>query len=208
MKSEHVKCMECGGEMRSSDVYHCHDEFIGDFDVPAGKEEYYRCPECDSEIVEFALMKRIEQVEQERIEQLLLDSVDGNMKRYKENLIRNHELVSALGKSRQAIQQDGRIKTLIFHHIAKNGEILYWKKSVDLYKTKGDGRFSLIPGENESALKREISDFKAVSCPSPDSMFSSLDRRSSAHPEPSDSVWRKTKYIFIPEYEYESCKEQ
>ena len=208
MKSKIIRCVECGGEMRCSDVYHCHDKFIGDFDVPARPEEYYHCAECACEIVEYSLMKRLEQAEQERIEQLLLDSVDGNMKRYKENLIRNHELVAVLGKSRQAIQQDGRIKTLIFHHVSKNGEILYWKKSVDLYKSKGDGRFSLLPEENVSAPKMKIPEFKVVSYPSPDSMFSSSAGHLSAYSESTDSQWMPERYRMIPKCKYESCLEQ
>lgn len=149
-----IKCEECGGEMREYQEYRVHDKFLGEFSVKALPEEYYCCAECDCEIVAYSLMKRIEAMEQERIEQLLLESVHGQIKQYKEHLIQNKELVKILGKSRQAIQQDGRIKTLIFHHVEKNGQILYWKESVEQYKRTGDGRFVLF--EKDVAAPQRI----------------------------------------------------
>lgn len=143
MKMSRIKCEECGGEMQEHRSYKVEDEFLGVFFVDASPDEYYHCANCDCDLVAYSLMKRIETAEQERIEQLLLNRVNGSIKQYKENLIQNKELVDILGKSRQAIQQDHRIKTLIFHHVEKNGQILYWKESVEQYKRTGDGRFVL-----------------------------------------------------------------
>ena len=143
MQTEINRCYECGGEMKPRPFYCWVDKFLGKMKVNAAPSEYFFCAECGSEELSYSLMKRIESVEQERIEQLLLQSVGGSMKVYKENLVRNKDLVALLGKSRQAIQQDYKIKTLIFHHVEKSGEIVYWKPSVELYKKTGDGRFDL-----------------------------------------------------------------
>ena len=155
-----IECEGCGGEMRECREYRVHDKFLGEFSVKALPEEYYCCAECDCEIVSYSLMKRIEAMEQERIEQLLLESVHGQIKQYKEHLIQNKELVQILGKSRQAIQQDGRIKTLIFHHVEKNGQILYWKESVEQYKRTGDGRFALFEKDVPETRDIQVLDSK------------------------------------------------
>ena len=147
MNPESNKCYECGGEMKPRSSYCWEDKFLGKMEVAADAGEYFYCAECGSEELAYSLMKKIEAIEQEKTEQLLLQSVGGNMKAYKENLVRNKDLVVLLGKSRQAIQQDHKIKTLIFHHIEKSGEIVYWKPSVEQYKKTGDGRFDLRPFE-------------------------------------------------------------
>ena len=148
MKTDINRCYECGGEMQQRSFYCWEDKFLGKMEVNAEAGEYFYCAECGSEELSYSLMKKIESVEQERIEQLLLQRVGGSMKAYKENLVRNKDLVALLGKSRQAIQQDHKIKTLIFHHIEKSGEIVYWKPSVELYKETGDGRFDLSSSES------------------------------------------------------------
>lgn len=142
MKTTEKICYNCGKKMHTSEQYHWHDEFLGDFTVPCKREEYSYC-DCGEERLAYSLCLKIEDAEQERIEQLLLQSVGDDMKAYKANLVRNKELVELLGKSRQAIQQDHRIRTLIYHHVEKSGEMVYWKPSVEQYKATGDGRFDL-----------------------------------------------------------------
>ena len=151
MKTEINRCGECGGEMKPRHFYCWEDKFLGKMKVHAGAGEFFFCAECGSVELSYSLMKKIETVEQERIEQLLLRSVGGSMKAYKENLVRNKDLVVLLKKSRQAIQQDHKIKTLIFHHVEKSGEIVYWKPSVDLYDKTGDGRFDLTHHTHSAA---------------------------------------------------------
>lgn len=144
-----MKCPKCGGEMKSLRYYTWEDRFIGLFTISPLPDEYWHCAECDDEMLSYSLMKKIECEEQKRIEQLLLESVGCDYEKFKAGLISNHELVQILGKTRQAIQQDRRIKTLIFHVQEKSGQILYWRKSVEQYKTNGDGRFALIVKDDE-----------------------------------------------------------
>ncbi len=89
-------------------------------------------------------MKEIEFMEQAITEELLFNSVNRNEGKYLENLISVSELASILDKSVKEVINDGRTRTLIFHHESDDGSILYWKDSVNLYKQNGDGRFSLI----------------------------------------------------------------
>jgi len=143
MSNKTIKCDDCGGEMKSFSVYHWDDKYLGKLEVQTESNEYHWCAECDNERIAYTLMKRIEGVEQEKVEQLLLRSVNCDIKLFKANLVQNRDLVQLLGKSRQAIQQDGRIKTLIFHFVESNGQISYWLPSVELFAQKGDGRFDL-----------------------------------------------------------------
>lgn len=153
MSKKTIKCDDCGGEMKSLSRYIWEDKYLGTLEVQTEPNEYYYCAECDNERIAYALMKRIERVEQERIEQLLLYSVNCDIKRFKENLVQNRDLVQLLGKSRQAIQQDGRIKTLIFHFVEPNGQISYWSQSVELFAQKGDGRFDLTKFDTVSTVE-------------------------------------------------------
>lgn len=144
-----MKCPECGGEMKPRFQYTWEDKFIGTFSIETQLGEYWYCAECEDEIISCSLMKKIEQEEQRRIEQLLFERAGCNVEKFKENLITNRELVQILGKTRQAIQKDRKIKTLVFQYRERSGQVLYWKESVMLYKVKGDGRFKLLTEENK-----------------------------------------------------------
>ena len=153
-----MKCPQCGGEMKSRRYYTWEDQFIGTFTIETQPGEYWHCAECNDEILSYSLMKKIECEEQKRTEQLLLESVGNDYEKFKENLITNNELVHLLGKTRQAIQQDRRIKTLIFHVQEKSGQVVYWRKSAEKYKSEGDGRFALVVKEEKERI--EVSELK------------------------------------------------
>ena len=164
-----MKCPECGGEMKHRNNYAWEDRFLGAFRIEVQPGEYWYCAECNEEVLSYSLMKKIEYEEQKRTEQLLLESVGNDLEEFKANLITNHELVQVLGKSRQAIQQDRRIKTLIFHVQEKSGQVVYWRKSAEQYKESGDGRFELFVKEE----KKEIKVAPKTVTINPDSSFTS-----------------------------------
>ena len=138
-----IKCeCESGRMMIGASIYKWHDDFMGDFEIKALSEEYIFCRECGNEILAYSLMKRIEIVEQERIEQLLFQSVGNDIKLFKGCLVAFDKLPQLLGKSRQAIQRDGRIKTLIFN-FEFCGKRYYWLDSVLKFRDTGDGRYNL-----------------------------------------------------------------
>ena len=168
-----MKCPECGGEMKPRRYYTWEDRFLGSFSIETQPGEYWHCAECNDEILSYSLMKKIECEEQKRTEQLLLENVGNDYEKFKENLITNNELVHLLGKTRQAIQQDRRIKTLIFHVQEKSGQVVYWKKSAEQYKASGDGRFELFVKEEKERIEVAPSHIKSVNINLPNSSFTS-----------------------------------
>lgn len=161
MREKPIRCDECGAEMKMTSVYQWHDKFLGDLEVQAFSGEYHFCKECENERIAYSLMKRIEKAEQAKTEQLLLQSVNCNMNVFKENLVPNKDLVRLLGKSRQAIQQDGRIKTLIFH-FEFNGQIYWWRDSVLRFKRTKDGRYDLTASVSVHTVDRPIVEIQRV----------------------------------------------
>lgn len=135
------KCYECGSSLSMGFEYSWENKFLGEFSILCNEGEFYSCT-CGNELISLSLLRRIEQEEQKRVEQLLLNSVDCDFEKYKNELIPCNELGRVLGISRQAISKNRRIKTLIFKVII-NRETFYWKDSAVLFKKSGDGRFDL-----------------------------------------------------------------
>lgn len=126
-------CYNCNLEMREGGIYKWRDDYIGEMEINVRDGEYYYCDNCGSERLHYKLVKRIEEAEQEMVEKLLKESVGGE---FDENLVDRKGVLSILGK------YDRRIKTLVFH-VKKNGKTYWWKKSIDLFKIYGDGRFKI-----------------------------------------------------------------
>jgi hypothetical protein len=145
-----MNCCECGKEMRLPGTYSWKDEYLGSFSINCAEE--YHCCDCENELLNFSLMLKIEDEEQKRIEQLLLNSVDCNMEKFKSHLMGSESVEYILGKS---VKEDGRIRTLIFQVIIR-GIPFYWKESVQLFKETGDGRFKLTNGIKATDLNRDV----------------------------------------------------
>ena len=135
------KCYECGSYMKIGCEYTWKNKFLGEFSILCNEKEYYYCS-CGEELMALSLLERVEQEEQKRVEQLLLNSVDCDFEKYKNELIPCSELGEVLGISRQAISKNKRIKTLIYK-VVINNETFYWKDSAILFRKYGDGRFDL-----------------------------------------------------------------
>lgn len=145
-----VKCYNCGCELQRPTTYQWEDQYLGKMEIRVNTIDSVPgdycgiCPNgCLEEILSIIVLKNIEQFEQQRTEQLLLNSVGGDLAKFKENLVTKKDLVDLLGKSRQAIAWDHKINTKVFKVIEKSGNVVYWKDSVLLYKQTGDGRFDL-----------------------------------------------------------------
>jgi hypothetical protein len=69
----------------------------------------------------------------------LIDSIE-NIDDY---FVPNRKMAPMLGKSRQAIAKDQRIKNFIYN-ITTDGKTMYLKESIEQFKASGNGKFSLI----------------------------------------------------------------
>lgn len=158
-------CYNCGKEMRSDNQYRWHDDFLGEFAIDCQPEEYSYC-DCGEEQLAYSLCLRIEQEEQNRISQAIMNMAHNNLERLDELVATSRDLESIMNVSRQAISKNGKLKTLVYH-ITFKGKIYYLKESVNLFKKKGDGRFDLSPYVNETTTattmdKSSMNDIKSV----------------------------------------------
>jgi predicted DNA-binding protein YlxM (UPF0122 family) len=141
-----MRCLECSsffvskrGDLKVS------DPIVGDFIVP--DVEYELCEGCGEELYSPATLEAIENAEENLKNELLF-------KKPLQDFITATEAAKILNISRQAIHKHRRIRRGFIHFVKYMGKSLYHKKSVELYKETGDGRFSLAPQK----MKETISD--------------------------------------------------
>ena len=135
-----MKCYECGRKMTEQKLFIENDQYLGSFALCCARGEYWKCS-CGEDAVSSSLWKKLEIEKQARIEDYMIQGMT-TFSSFDDLICSNRELVKLLGKSRQAIAKDGRIKTLIYHFTLK-GKTYYWKKSAELFKRTGDGRIKL-----------------------------------------------------------------
>ena len=181
MKTTTKTCYNCGKQMHTATQYCWHDDFLGGFAIDCQPEEYSYC-DCGEEQLAYSLCLRIEQEEQNRISQAIMNMAQNNLERLDELVATSRELKSIMNVSRQAINKNGKLKTLVYH-ITFKGKIYYLKKSVKLFKETGDGRFDLSPYVNETtATTMDKSSMDDVTCVEISSSMNDLTPVSANYP--------------------------
>lgn len=141
MKQEEKTCYNCGRKMRAIGQYHWHDSFLGDFSIPCKYGEYYIC-DCGEERLAYSLCLRIENAEQERISQAIMNMAHNSLSEMEKLVVTAHDLEQIMHVSRQAISKNRKLKTLVFHFTFKK-KTYYLYESVMRFLEKGDGRYDL-----------------------------------------------------------------
>ncbi|MCQ2395594.1 MAG: hypothetical protein MJ249_15040 [Kiritimatiellae bacterium] len=148
-----MHCWSCGKKMAAVvGNYEYDDKCLGHLSVPCKAGELFTCDCGEAPYVGASLSVRMADYEQKRIEQLLLMSVGGDINEFKSQLIGMSELERELGVTRQAIGKTPKYRNRIYH-VVMNGDLLWWKPSVALFKSKGDGRF-VFGKAKPTALRR------------------------------------------------------
>lgn len=154
-----MRCYECGGTYKKhTGSLNLHNKFIGNYEI--FNVEYYKCDNCGDLLFPKETTIKIEKKEQERrdslIKQLPL-----------EEFIFASEAAKILNISRQALHKHRRIRRGFIYSILFGGKKLYHKKSILLFKERGDGRFPLteVPSNNvkyvfiPQIIKEKTSDY-------------------------------------------------
>jgi hypothetical protein len=130
-----MRCYECGGEYVSrTGALSLIDKYIGLFTVDP--LEYMKCEDCGDLLFSPAASKCIESARKAALEGVLQSQPISAF-------ISASETASFLGISRQALHKHRRIRRGFIFHTSFAGNIVYLKKSVDLFAKSGDGRFVL-----------------------------------------------------------------
>lgn len=140
-----MKCYDCGGEfLEKTGTLKLHDKRIGDYQVE--NVQYYKCNGCGEILFRGATLRIIEAKESEILNKLIsrlpIDEFVGAT-----------EAAETLGISRQAIHKHRRIRRGFIYSTYFEGRKVYHKKSIDLFKRHGDGRFSLVTQKEEPQVK-------------------------------------------------------
>jgi len=136
-------CFFCGKELHKRRGFVKDSEYYGPVRIP--EAEYYQC-DCGRLEIPSQVLRQVEEEESRLRSRLLLqrlDCIDDINRQY----LKNSELVRMLGISRQAIAQNKHLHNLVFH-IRLFGQRYYLRKSVELFKDCGDGRFPLFTKSN------------------------------------------------------------
>jgi hypothetical protein len=132
---------ECGGVYeKMQGPLEIDDRYVGLLKLESA--DYYECPDCKDRIYPLDTARAIENL-RERITEDILQAQP------------LHAFLSAavtaalLGITRQALHKNKRIRQGFICRTSLGGLAVYLKKSVDLYREKGDGRFLLCELGND-----------------------------------------------------------
>ena len=140
-----MRCYECGGTYKKhTGSLNLHNKFIGNYEI--FNVEYYKCDNCGNLLFPKETTIKIEKKEQERREGLIKQLP-------LEEFTFASEAAKILNISRQALHKHRRIRRGFIYSIIFGGKKLYHKKSILLFKERGDGRFPLIDEVSSNNVK-------------------------------------------------------
>jgi len=136
-----MRCYQCGGTyIAKHESLEFTDKYIGPFTVETA--EYFECDKCGDYLFSPETSKRIETARklalEEKLQSLPISA-----------FITAAEAATILGISRQALHKHRRIRRGFIFQTRFCDKTVYLKKSVDLFKETGDGRFQLVEPESE-----------------------------------------------------------
>lgn len=144
------KCFDCDHELELKHGYTIDDPFVGIITVQG---EYLHCPNCGADEVPYETMKMVSEARRLIVDKLLWESIKSSGD-FDKDYMKTHELADFLGITRQAISQSKTLANCIFN-VKVKGEHYWLKKSVELFKETGDGRFRLVSQNNDMGAHQQ-----------------------------------------------------
>lgn len=130
-----MKCFECGGEyIELSGDLELNNEIVGKYIIP--NATYKRCEKCGDLILPDKTWEAADKVENLKRKTLL-------ERRSVIEFVSAIEAAEILGITKQALSKNKRIKNGFIFSVQHSGRIEYLRKSLELFKKTGDGRFPL-----------------------------------------------------------------
>lgn len=142
-----MRCYQCGGEYiaREEDL-ELTDEYIGPFIVEGA--EYFECDKCGDYLFSPKTSELIETARRLALEKLLKSMPI-------KDFVTGAEAARILGISRQALHKHRRIRRGFIFQTRFDEKTIYLRKSVELFKEMGDGRFKLVEPDREARYTSE-----------------------------------------------------
>jgi predicted DNA-binding protein YlxM (UPF0122 family) len=128
-----MNCFKCNGSyQKKHGKLKFDDRYIGI--IVVDDADYYECPKCDDQLLPVETAKLIENKRKELLEQYLQAQPI-------KDFLSVAETSESLKITRQALHKHKRINNGFIYQTTFSGNKVYLKKSIDLYKKNGDGRF-------------------------------------------------------------------
>jgi len=142
-----MRCYQCGETyIAKHENLELTDNYIGPFIIEAA--EYFECDKCGDYLFSPEMSKRIETTRKfalkEKLQSLPISA-----------FITAADTATILGISRQALHKHRRIRRGFIFQTQLSDKTVYLRKSVDLFKGTGDGRFQLVEPESETEYTDE-----------------------------------------------------
>lgn len=129
-----MRCYSCGGTYKEKHgKLNLSDDFIGSYSVY--DVDYHKCNKCGGLLFPLPTARVVEEKRDSVIDGYIKSESIGNF-------ISSAETAKILEISRQALSNDRRIRRGFIYGIKIGKITLYHKKSVELFKCAGDGRFN------------------------------------------------------------------
>jgi len=145
-----MKCHNCGGSYkRFKGPLRIQDPYVGSFEV--GIPEYLKCVNCGEYLLPGRWAEEVDRARARKLEELLTA-------RPLREFITASEAARLLGISRQALHKNRRIRKGFIFHTRFGGGIVYLKKSVELFKETGDGRYPLAKSFDQMSDRAEYTE--------------------------------------------------
>ena len=142
-----MRCYQCGGTYENKHGnLELTDDFFGPFIVEA--VDYSECGKCRDRLFSPETVTLIEDARKLFLRKTLQSMPLGSF-------AVAAEVAQILGISRQALHKHRRIRRGFIFWTQFNGKRVYLRKSVELFKKTGDGRFLLVKSEGEKEYTSE-----------------------------------------------------
>lgn len=143
-----MKCLKCDGDyIEREGTLRLPDEYVGS--VTVFNVAYLECEECQDILLPYATAKKIEKAQDLELQRILQSLPLGDF-------LTAAETAEIFKISRQALHKHRRISRGFIYQTQFGGKIVYLKKSVQLFKEQGDGRFLLGPQETPTMYSRGL----------------------------------------------------
>lgn len=123
------------------------DEYIGQ--VTLSDEEFHACDSCGERVFSFETAKKLDSERSTLLQQAI-------QKQPIEEFLSSAQTADYLGISRQALSKNRRIQRGFIFFYVLDEKKLFLKKSVELFKEKGDGRFLLAQIQEDYSVESSI----------------------------------------------------